>query len=59
MTLKKDLIPTGKNEKEIGFMKDELEGKIVTEFLALRPKTYSSLTDDGKSDKKQKEQRKV
>ena len=32
----------------------------MTEFAALRPKTYSYLIDDGKNDKKkQKEQRSV
>ena len=32
---------TGKNKKVIGFIKDELGEKIITEFVALRPKTYS------------------
>ena len=47
-------LPTGKNKKVIGLMKDELRGKIMTEFVALRPKTYSYLTDNCKEDKKAK-----
>ena len=35
-------------------MKDELGEKIMTEFAALRPKTYSYLMDGGNSDKKAK-----
>ena len=48
------LLPTGKNKKVIVLMKDEVGGKIITEFVTFRPKTYSYLTDDRKEDKKAK-----
>ena len=47
-------MPTGENKKVIGSMKDELGGKIITEFVTLRPKTYSYLINDCKEDKKAK-----
>ena len=39
-------LPKGKNKKVIGFMKDELGSEIIIEFVALRPKTYSYMTDE-------------
>ena len=47
-------LPIGKNIKAIGLIRPELGGKIMAEFVALRPKTYSYLTDDCKDDKKAK-----
>ena len=41
-------LPIGKNKKVPGLFKDELGGKIITDFVALRAKTYSYLDDDGK-----------
>ena len=52
-------LPTGKNKKVIGLMKDELGGKIITEFVTLKPNSYSYLTDDDKEDKKAKGIKKV
>ena len=39
-------LPIGENKKVIGLMKDELGGGIITEFVLLRPKTYSYMTDE-------------
>ena len=39
-------LPTRVNKKVIGLMKDELGGDIITEFVALRPKAYSYITND-------------
>ena len=39
-------LPKGKIKKVIGLMKDELGGGIITEFVALRPKAYSYITND-------------
>ena len=47
-------LPKGMNEKMIGLMKNELREKIITEFVALRPKSYSYLTDDDTVHKKTK-----
>ena len=51
-------LPTRKNKKVIGLMKDELGGRVITEFVTLRPKTYSYLTDNCKEDKKAKRTKK-
>ena len=47
-------IAIGKNKKVTGLFKDELGGKRITEFAALRPKAYSYLDDDGNEHKKSK-----
>ena len=39
-------LPIRKSKKVPGLFKDELGGKIITEFVALRPKAYSYLDDD-------------
>ena len=47
----------GKNQKIIGLFEDELGGRIMEEFVALRAKTYTYLMDDVVNVKKQKEQK--
>ena len=42
------------NEKVYGLFKDQLGGKIMKEFVALRTKTYAYLMDDGSEKKKTK-----
>ena len=52
-------LPIGKNKKVPGLFKDELGGKIITEVVALRPKTYAYLMMLVAIIKKLKEQKSV
>ena len=47
-------LPKVKNKLVIEVMIDGLGGKVTTELLVLRAKTYSYLIDDGSEDKKAK-----
>ena len=47
-------LPKGMNKRMIELMKNELGGKIIIEFVALRPKIYSYLTDGNNVHKKAK-----
>ena len=47
-------LPIGINKKVIGMFKDELGGKIMKEFCALRAKAYAYITEDGSVHKRAK-----
>ena len=47
-------LPMGKNRKVIGMFKDELGGKIMIEFCALRAKAYAFKLNDDTEKKKAK-----
>ena len=47
-------LPIVKNKEVIGLFKDELGGKIMTEFVALKAKAYAYLMEDGSEHKKTK-----
>ena len=50
----KDLLQKEKTKKVIGLMKDDLGGKIMTEFVGSKAKTHIYLTDDNDECKKAK-----
>ena len=52
-------LPVGINKKVIGKFKDELGGKIMTEFCALRVKAYAYKLDDDTEHKKAKGTKKI
>ena len=51
-------LPKETNEKIIRLIKDELDGKIMTQFAVLGPKTYSYLTYENNKNKKVKSTKK-
>ena len=53
------LLLEGKNKKGYWINEGKLGGKLMTEFVSLRPKRYNYLIDDGKKAKNQKTQKSV
>ena len=51
-------LPICKNKKIPGLFKDELEGKIIIEVVAVKPKIYAYITDVDTKHKKAKGTRK-
>ena len=47
-------LPIGENKKELGFLKDELGGKMMKEVCVLRAKTWAYRMDDDSEKKKAK-----
>ena len=52
---KEHLLYSEVNKKVLGKMKDEMNGKPISECACLRPKMYSILTEEKKTSKRQKE----
>ena len=52
-------LPMSKNKKVLCKFKDELKGRILTEYVDVRPKTYSLFIDDFEEKRKNKGQKSV